>query len=154
VASTSSTVVPMLTGGEWRPLSFNVSSSSSTLESGILAGDFRSLPRPQWNGILFAKFASSPSQVDAFCALALDLEKQFSMRAVNVRDPSPSVSEAIDKCSKLIKIGLLECHKVSPDFFPHFREGFLTVFGNFLDEFVNAVTINNANILYRAAVGA
>jgi hypothetical protein len=137
VASTS-TSVHNLTGGEWRPLSFITSSPSSTLERGILAGDFRSLHSSMWNGVLFARFASSPSQVAAFLNYILDLEEHLSARAHH-RHISPQVSEAFDKCFTLIKVGREACHSWSIGSFSFFRTKFLSVFDTFVDELVKTM---------------
>jgi hypothetical protein len=136
-ASTSSTLVSNLTGGVWRPLPINTLSTSSTLDRGTLEGDFRSLPITQWR-CLQASFSSS-SQVAAFRAYALFIESHVSAQASIFREPNEAVSEALDKCSKLIKVGVDDCPNWTPGDFPHFREGFVNVIGTFLTDLVNSV---------------
>jgi hypothetical protein len=142
VASTS-TSVSILSGGEWRPLSFNTTSTSSTLARGILAGDFRSLPRPQWRG-LFAKFAPAPSQVAAFRNMIIE-KRVFVNSHVGLRVPTTPESVLLDNFSQFCQLVSGECNSWASGDFPHFRFGLNTCVGRVLNDLleIRLALLNN-----------
>jgi hypothetical protein len=142
VASTFSTSVTTLAGGEWRPLPFNSSSSSS-------GGDFRSLPHDYWR--MFHLRFSDASRAEAaeflsdlnacvgeFRLRAFTQQKVFhkiwlsSIGLVNTPE-NPSVcrlNTCLDKCFELLRATLSLCASFESYRYV-FRDEFLAAYRTF-----------------------